>query len=87
MEGLSLILLPVAFIFGIIIGRRSRRYPLQNADQAATLQFFLAKEIWRHWKDIRRARRDVRRIEDEFGVCHIGETNLDAWIDARKEWP
>lgn len=82
-----LILIPIVFIFGFVLGRRSRHFPLQNMGQAAVMRFFLRKEARRHLLDRRICLRDARKCEIIYNLPPLSEENLDAWIDARKEWP
>jgi hypothetical protein len=65
-------------------GRRSRKYPLMNEDQARALRYFLYKEVYRHRLDIRRAKKDIRTLEREWGITGPAPGGLDAWIEARK---
>jgi len=76
-----------ALAFGalcFVMGRRSRRYPLRNEDQAAALRYFLYKEIFRHRLDIRRAKKDIRVLEREWGIQGPAPPGMDAWIETRK---
>ena len=66
------------------MGRRSRKYPLRNEDQAKALRYFLYKEIFRHRLDIRRAKKDIRILEREWQIQGPPPGGMDAWIETRK---
>lgn len=85
MEGI--VLIPLVFVLGFIFGRKSRHFPLQDMGQASVMRFFLRKEARRHLLDRRTCLRDARRVEIIYNLPPLDESNLDAWIDARKEWP
>jgi hypothetical protein len=82
-----LVYLVAILIFGGLcfhLGRRSRKYPLTNEDQAHALRYFLYKEVYRHRLDVRRAKKDIRTLEREWGIVGPAPGGLDAWIDAKR---
>lgn len=67
------------------MGRRSRKYPLQGLTETQALYYFILKEEHRHLADIRRGRKERRRLRKDFPGIEVAEgRDLEAWIEAKK---
>jgi hypothetical protein len=72
----------ICFIIGIIIGRKSRKFPIQGKGAQDALAFFLLKEIVRHREDIVNAKKDLRKLAEK-GYYPPLDLDLDVWLEVK----
>ena len=72
----------VWLIVGIIVGIRSRKFPISGKGAQEALAFFLLKEIVRHRKDIVNAKKDLRKLAEK-GYYPPIDLDLDVWLEVK----